>query len=126
MHFSVQEALLFLLPLLSPALAADCFTVTGINTLALSRTGLSAEIDSTCADLRSGVPRTSRTSGDTLFSVRATSSAATYEFCESALENIATQCGGDVLGKFDFDFGGQRRALRGAGAYGQPRSAVSS
>lgn len=106
MRTSTKRAIIILFALLSPTLAADCFTVTGVNTQQLGQTGLADAIDSTCADLRSGLPHTSSTSGDTLFSVRATSTAATYEFCEAALENIAAQCANDVLGKFDFEFNG--------------------
>lgn len=108
MQSNSRKAILGLLALLSPALAADCFAITGVNTQAIGQTGLQDAIDSTCADLRSGFTSTSETSDDTLFTVRATSTASTYEFCEAALQNIAAQCADVALGKFDFDFNGNK------------------
>ncbi len=121
MHFFTAQTILSLLPfLLSSVLAADCVVVTGVNTRKRGLTSLSDAIDSTCADLRSGRPSTSRTSGDELFSIRATSTASTYEFCEIALQNIAAQCSDFTLGKFDFDFNGNTEHYEAQGHQDNP------
>lgn len=106
MH-SVQPTILgagLVLLTIPSTLAATCINRTGVNTLDLRTANLKGVYHGICDDMWRG--HTSSTVYDEHVKCTGTSSKGTYQFCDMALENIASQCGGVAEGNFEYHWNG--------------------